>query len=82
MLRTSWSHRPAESDKVTQAAHEYGPYALAMVAVICVELALISAALAAIGSAWAWLAVAVTVLTGVSTWRARVCLRAMIRPTN
>ena len=82
MLRTFWSHHAAESDKVTQAAREYGSYALAMVAVICVELALITAALVAIGSAWAWLAVGATVLAGASTWRARVYQRAMVRPTN
>ncbi len=82
VLRTFWTHHAAESDKVTQAAREYGPYAFGMVAVICVELTLIAAALFAIGSAWAWLAVAATVLAGLSTWRARVCQRAMVRPTN
>ena len=68
VLRTFWSQRAAEPDKVDRAVQEYGPYALVMVVVICIGLVLITVALAALASAWAWLAGAAAVLAGVSTW--------------
>jgi hypothetical protein len=81
VLRAFWSRRAAESDKVGQAAREYGPYALVMVAVICVELVLITVALFALGNAWAWLTATAAVLAVVSTWWTRVCQRAMPSPS-
>ena len=82
VLRAFWSRRVAESDKVNQAAREYGPYALVMVSVICVEFALIAIVLFRAGSSWAWPALAATVLAGASTVRARDCRRANLRPLN
>ncbi|MBU6516153.1 MAG: hypothetical protein KGQ78_09695 [Acidobacteria bacterium] len=79
VLRTFWSQRTASSDKVVRAAQEYGPYAFVMVAVICAELILLAVALFAVGSVWAWLAVAATLLAGASTWWARRCQRAITR---
>ena len=82
VLRAFWSRRVAESDKVNQAAREYGPYALAMVSVIWAELALIAIVLFGVGNPWAWMALAATVLAGASTVRARSCHRASLRPSD
>ena len=79
-MRTFWSRHEPASDKVGRAAQEYGPYALVMVAVICAELVLITVALFAIGSSWSWLAALAAALAGLSTWRTRVCQRAMPAP--
>ncbi|MFI5035447.1 MAG: hypothetical protein ACHQFZ_04505 [Acidimicrobiales bacterium] len=76
VLRTFWTGHVDESDKVNRAAREYGPFALAMVAVITVEVVLISAILVARGSGWAWLAVAGSLLAMWSLWRTRVHHRA------
>ena len=76
VLRTFWSSRPDESDKVNRAASEYGPYALAMVAIIAVELAVIASVLLARGSGWAWFALAATAFSVWSVWRTHVCQRA------
>lgn len=81
VLRTFWSQHEGESDKVVQAAREYGPYALAMVVVINVELVVIFVALLRASSAWAWLGVVAAILVGVSLWWTLVCLRAMRSPS-
>jgi len=73
VLRTFWSNREDESDKVNRAAREYGPYALAMVAIIAMELAVISSVLWARGSSWAWVAFLATVFALWSVWRTYVC---------
>jgi hypothetical protein len=78
VLRTFWSHHRDDSDKVIDAAREYGPYALVMVAVIALELAVISAVLFSAGNSWAWPAVTATALAAVSTWWTRVCQRASV----
>jgi len=77
VLRTFWSQHEAESEKVIQAAREYGPYAFVMVAIITLELVVLSVALLAANSEWAWLAMPATVLAGVSTWWAGVCRRTI-----
>lgn len=77
VLRTFWGIRPDQSDKVNRAASEYGPYALAMVAVITLELAIISMVLFVDGSGWAWLATVATALALWSLWRTRVCHQAI-----
>jgi hypothetical protein len=76
VLRAFWSNREDESDKVNLAAREYGPYALAMVAVIAMEFAVISSVLGARGSAWAWAAFVATAFALWSLWRTYVCQRA------
>ena len=76
VLRTFWSRRVAESDKVNQAANEYGPYAHVMVSVIWAELVLITIVLFSVSSAWAWPALAGSVLAGAGAVRARDCRRA------
>jgi hypothetical protein len=76
VLRTFWSSREDESDKVNRAAREYGPYALAMVAIIAVELVVISSVLLARGSGWAWIALAATAFALWSLWWTHVCQRA------
>jgi hypothetical protein len=76
VLRTFWTSHEDESDKVNRAAHEYGPYALAMVALITVELVIISSVLLARGSGWAWFALGATAFALWSLWRTHVCQRA------
>ena len=76
VLRTFWSNREDESDKVNRAAREYGPYALAMVAIIAMELAVISSVLWARASSWAWVAFLATAFALWSVWRTYVCQRA------
>ncbi len=75
MLGAFWTGRASSSEKVNEAAREYGPYALAMIAVISAELALISAFLLASGSWWMWLGAAATVLALWSLRWTRTCLR-------
>jgi hypothetical protein len=82
VLRTFWSIREDESDKVNLAAREYGPYALAMVAIIAIELAIISSVLVARGNAWAWAAFIATAFALWSLWRTYVCQRARIAGTS
>ena len=82
VLRTFWSQRVAESDKVNQAANEYGPYALVMVSVIWAELVLITIVLFNVGSSWAWPALAASVLAVAGAVRARNCRRASVGLTN
>lgn len=77
VLRTFWSRNEGESDKVVQASREYGPYAFVMVAIITVELIVISVVLLAANNGWSWLAMTATVLAAVSTWWTGVCQRAM-----
>lgn len=80
VLRTFWSHHDHESDKVLEAAREYGPYALAMVAIITVEFAFIFAVLLADANPWAWLGAACTLAGAASTWWTGVCRRAIGAP--
>jgi hypothetical protein len=76
VLRTFWTSHEDESDKVNRAAREYGPYALALVAIIAVELVVISSVLLARGSGWAWIALAATAVAVWSLWWTFVCQRA------
>ncbi len=71
VLATFWSRKPSESDKVLQAAREYGPYDVVMVGLISLELGVIAAALFASGSAWAWFAGAATLAGAICTLLAR-----------
>jgi hypothetical protein len=76
VLRTFWGVTADPSDKINAAAREYGPYALAMVAVIAAELTVITAVLIAVGSAWLWAAAAATVMALLSLRRTWTCHRA------
>lgn len=62
VLRVFWSGRPDERTHINQAAKEYAPYALCLVGIICVELLIITALLAADASDWAGLSSASAVL--------------------
>jgi len=77
VLRTFWSARDHESEKINTAAREYGPYALALIVIITVELAIISALLVALASGWSWIATAATVLSLWSVWWTRQCQRRL-----
>ncbi|HUX04439.1 MAG TPA: hypothetical protein VMV53_05975 [Acidimicrobiales bacterium] len=77
VLRTFWSRQPDESDRIVQAAREYGPYAMVMVAVITVELLVISGSLLAAGSGWAWPGAVATLGAALGAWWARGCQRAL-----
>ncbi len=82
VLRVFWSRRACDNDTVNEAAREYGPYALAMVGVIAVELAGIATVLAANANVWAWPATVVTALAVLCVWWTRVCLRAITTPVR
>ncbi|MDH2903555.1 MAG: hypothetical protein PXZ08_06360 [Actinomycetota bacterium] len=75
VLRTFWSCRAHESEKINQAAREYGPYALVLVLVISVELVVIAALLVARANGWAWIATAASVLGLWSLWWTVQCRR-------
>ncbi|HVB70805.1 MAG TPA: hypothetical protein VND83_04805 [Acidimicrobiales bacterium] len=75
VLRAFWSSSDDESDKVNLAAREYGPYALGMVAIIALELVVISAVLGIRGSGWEWIAFIATAFALWSLWRTHVCQR-------
>lgn len=77
VLGVFWARRESDNDTVNEAAREYGPYALAMVVVIAVELAVIAAVLLNKDNVWAWPAVAVTGLAVVCVWWTRVCQRTI-----
>ncbi len=77
VLRTFWSTRLHESDKINVAAREYGPYALALVVIIAVELIIISALLVDLASGWAWMATAASVLSLWSVWWTVQCRRRL-----
>jgi len=79
VLHTFWTGRQNESDKVNRAAREYGPYALAMVAIIAAELVVISSVLLVRGSDWAWIALAATAFALWSLWWTHVCQRVWRR---
>ena len=82
VLRVFWSCRESDSDTVNEAAREYGPYALVMVVVIAIELAVIAAVLFNRGNVWAWPAVAATAFAVVCVWWTRVCQRAIGAPAR
>jgi hypothetical protein len=75
VLRTFWSGREGDSDKINVAAREYGPYALGLVAIISFELLVIAALLVVRVDGWAWLATTCTVLSLWSLWWTRHCQR-------
>lgn len=77
VLRTFWSGRGGESAKINQAAREYAPLALSLVAIICVELVIIAALLVVRANGWAWAATAATVLALWSLWWAGECRRRL-----
>lgn len=73
VLRTFWSCRTHESEKINQAAREYGPYALGLVAVVTVELVIIATLLFARANGWTWVATSATVLSLWSLWWTAQC---------
>ena len=75
VLRTFWSCRTDDSDKINRAAREYGPYALGLVAIISLELIIIAGILIGRANGWAWIATAATVLSMWSLWWTVVCRR-------
>jgi uncharacterized Tic20 family protein len=75
VLRTFWSGRADESEKINLAAREYGPYALALVVIISLELIIIATLLIARANGWAWVATASTVLALWSLGWTVVCRR-------
>lgn len=79
VLRTFWSGHPHDSEKINRAAREYGPYALWLIVIITVELALIAALLVTRASTWSWLATAATVVALWSLWWTLKCRRATSR---
>lgn len=79
VLATFWGVTADPSDKINAAAREYGPYALAMVAVIAAELTAITVVLIAVDSGWVWAGGAATVLALVSLRRTWTCQRASAR---
>ena len=77
VLGAFWTGHPAQSEKVNEAAREYGPYATALIAVISLELILISVVLLVSGSWWTWIGVLATALSLWSLRWTRTCqLRA------
>lgn len=62
VLRVFWSGRLDQSARINQAAGEYAPYALGLIAIISVELLIITSLLIAHASHWAGLASASAVL--------------------
>ncbi len=77
VLRTFWSGRADESDKVMGAAREYGPYALGLVTVITFELVVIAALLIIRAPAWAGVATGAGVIAVWSLWWTAACQRRM-----
>lgn len=75
VLRTFWSGRADASDKINQAAREYGPYALGLVAIITIELVVIAALLIIRANDWAWTATGTSVLALRSLWWTAACRR-------
>ena len=80
VLRTFWSARPHESEMINEAASEYGPYALWLVVIITVELAIIAALLVVRANGWSWVATAATVLALWSLWWTLQCRRHVTSP--
>lgn len=73
VLRTFWSGRTSDLDKINVAAREYGPYALALVTIITLELVVIAALLIARANGWAWISTSAFVLSLWSLWWTTVC---------
>ncbi len=82
VLRTFWSGRPHETEKINQAAREYGPYALGLVAVITIELVTIASLLLARANGWTWIATAASVLALWSLWWTLQCRRRTSAPVR
>lgn len=75
VLRTFWSGRADESEKINLAAREYSPFALGLVAIITFELIVIAGLLVARANGWAWVATSATVLAVWSLWWTVMCRR-------
>jgi hypothetical protein len=75
VLHTFWSGTTNESEKINEAAREYGPYALGLVAIITLELALIAVLLVIRANGWAWTGTGMSVLAGWSLWWTFICRR-------
>jgi Flp pilus assembly protein TadB len=82
VLRTFWSGRMHASEKINQAAHEYGPYAFWFVSIITFELFVIAALLVLRANGWAWVATAATVLALWSLWWTLQCRRRLSLPLH
>jgi hypothetical protein len=80
VLRTFWSGHANDSEKINVAAREYGPYALALVAIITFELVVIAALLIARANGWAWVATSSFVLSLWSLWWTTVCRQRINAP--
>jgi hypothetical protein len=75
VLRTFWSGHGDASDKINQAAREYAPFALSLVAVISVEVVTIAVLRVVRANGWAWVGTAAVVLALWSLWWTGVCRR-------
>jgi len=77
VLHSFWTRSSQPDDVVARAAAEYGTWAIALLAVTVVELAVIAVALLARHQrAWAECASVVTLFTLWSTWWAYQCRRS------
>lgn len=76
VLRTFWTRRLDESEKINCAAREYAPFALGLVSIITVELLVIAVTLIARVNGWAWAATLATVLCAWSLIWTIMCSRA------
>lgn len=77
VLETFWRTKSSLSEKINQAALEYGPYATVCILVIAIELVPVIIYAVERSSPWAWLAVPGELLTALSLWRAHDRYRSL-----
>jgi hypothetical protein len=77
VLDAFWRSKVNPSERINQAAIQYGPWAIICIAVVVVELALLIAVLSGHASPWVWAAVVTEAAVVVSLWWALVRYRAL-----
>jgi Flp pilus assembly protein TadB len=77
VLDAFWRTKVNPSERINQAAVQYGPWAIICIAIVVLELAVLIALLGAHGSPWVWAAGLVEAAVILSLWWAMVRYRAL-----
>ncbi|HTT58681.1 MAG TPA: hypothetical protein VMF33_01420 [Acidimicrobiales bacterium] len=80
VLEAFWSSRVESTGRIHEAAVQYGPYAVACLAIVAVELVVVFVAALSRGVLVGWVALAVEVIVVPSLWWAIMRSRALKQP--
>jgi uncharacterized integral membrane protein len=82
VLETFWRARPAQSTKVASAATQYGPWAVALLVIIMLELVVLLIATVSLGYPAGWFALIPGALAAFGLVKAVERSRALGTPTE